>query len=194
MASWRSLSAHEHETMNAPCRKITILTGPSPIQQGRYKSRKGLPRLGPFGKAKFPSFAAIVVATSPQMTVGKQFWRRLGDDEHEPMRGCILSFIWSSFWCVELQLDCRPTRRTRKIHFASNQKDYDNSETTVGKLLARRIRICRVYFLWSTFDLLIFKTSENMASTKIDPADLNTPCQILVCQGLRSFWGASDQY
>ena len=61
MASRRSLSAHEHETMNAPYRQDTILTGYSPIQQGRYKSRKGLPRPGAFGKAKIPSITAAVV-------------------------------------------------------------------------------------------------------------------------------------
>ena len=61
MVSRRSLSAHEHETMNAPCRQDTILTGSSPIQQGRYKSRKGLPRPGAFGKTKIPSITAAVV-------------------------------------------------------------------------------------------------------------------------------------
>ena len=42
---------------------------------------------------------------------------------------------------IKLQLDCQSARRTRNINFASNQKGYDNSETTVGKLSARRIQI-----------------------------------------------------
>ena len=41
-----------------------------------------------------------------------------------------------------LQLDYRSARRTREINLQTNQKSYDNSETTVGKLLAGRIQIC----------------------------------------------------
>ena len=44
-----------------------------------------------------------------------------------------------------LQLDCRSVRRTQKINIPTNQKGCDNSETTVGKLSARRIQICWVY-------------------------------------------------
>ena len=64
MASRRSLS-HKHETMNAPYRQDKILTGSSPIQQRRYKNRKGLPRPGAFGKAKMTSITAALVMTSP---------------------------------------------------------------------------------------------------------------------------------
>ena len=46
-----------------------------------------------------------------------------------------------------IQLDCRSSGRTRKINLARNQNSYDNSETTVGKLLARRIQIVWVPFL-----------------------------------------------
>ena len=53
--------------------KYTLLTGSSPIQQGRYKSRKGWPRPGAYGKSKIFSVAAVVVATLPQMTVGRRF-------------------------------------------------------------------------------------------------------------------------
>ena len=38
-----------------------------------------------------------------------------------------------------IQLDWIPSINTRKIILLANQKGYDNSETTVGKLLARRI-------------------------------------------------------
>ena len=76
-------------------------------------------------------------------------------------------------------LDCRSAIRTRKINLPANQKSYDNSETTVGKLSARRNQICRIYFSVIIFDLLLFKTSENMAPTKIDPAGLDSPRRIL---------------
>ena len=33
-----------------------------------------------------------------------------------------------------------------KINLSANQKGYDNSETTVGKLSAKRIQIFQVYF------------------------------------------------
>ena len=46
---------------------------------------------------------------------------------------------------AEIQLDCQSARRTRKINFLTNQKGYDNSETTIEKLSARRVQICRAH-------------------------------------------------
>ena len=40
-----------------------------------------------------------------------------------------------------LQLDCRSATRTQKNNLPANHKGYDTFETTVGKLLARRIQI-----------------------------------------------------
>ena len=76
---------------------------------------------------------------------------------------------------LELQLDWTSSISRRNINLPTNQKGYDNSETTVGKHLARRIQIFRVYFSVIIFHLLIFKTRENMARTKIDPTDLDSP-------------------
>ena len=78
-----------------------------------------------------------------------------------------------------VQLDFRSVRRTRKTNLPTNQKGYDDSETTLEKLMARRIQIFRVYFSVVIFDLLLFKRSENIAPTKIDPADLGSPHRIL---------------
>ena len=89
-----------------------------------------------------------------------------------------------------VQLDWTSNTSRQKNNFPKNQKGYDKSETTVGKLLARRIQISRVYFSVVIFDLLFFKTSANVAPTKIDAADLDSPCQILVCRGFRRFWAA----
>ena len=50
-----------------------------------------------------------------------------------------------------IQLDCWSSGRTRKIYLARNQKGYDNSKTTVGKLLARRIQIWVVFFIKAWF-------------------------------------------
>ena len=50
----------------------------------------------------------------------------------------------------------------QNINLPGNQKGYDTFETTVGKLLARRIQIFWVYFSVIIFDLLIFKTSESI--------------------------------
>ena len=102
MASQWSLPVHEHDTISAPGRQYTLLTGSSPIPQRRYKSRKGWPRPGAYWKAKTPSFGAVVVATSSPSNGDLWFWRRWGDDDHKPMRGCLLSCIWSTFWCMEL--------------------------------------------------------------------------------------------
>ena len=41
------------------------------------------------------------------------------------------------------------------------------------------------------FDLFFKIKFPNNVRTKIDTVDLDSPCRILVCQGLRSFWGDS---
>ena len=46
-----------------------------------------------------------------------------------------------------MQLDCQSATRTRKVNLPANQKGYDDSETTAGKLWSRRIHICCDYFL-----------------------------------------------
>ncbi len=56
-----------------------------------------------------------------------------------------------------LQLDWLWITNTRKINFPRNRKGYDNSETTIGNLSARRIQICRVYFSVILFWGLFFK-------------------------------------
>ena len=89
---------------------------------------------------------------------------------------------WKLFWslCSEtrlVQLDYRSARRTQKINFPTNQKGYDNSETTVGKLSTIKNRSSEYIFLMSFFDLLFLKTSENMDPTKIYPANLDSPRQ-----------------
>ena len=45
-----------------------------------------------------------------------------------------------------LQLEWTSSISRQKINLPTNQKSYDNSKTTVGKLLARRNQICQVYF------------------------------------------------
>ena len=60
---------------------------------------------------------------------------------------CRQFFCQRGKYCQEeVQLDCRSCGRTRIIDLTSNQKGYDNSETTVGKLSARRIQIWLGYF------------------------------------------------
>ena len=47
-------------------------------------------------------------------------------------------------------IECQRLSR-QKINLPANQKGYDNFETTVGKLSARRIQICLVQFYKSHF-------------------------------------------
>ena len=56
---------------------------------------------------------------------------------------------------VHIQLDCSPSKRTWKINLPTYRKGYDKFETTCGKLLARRIQICLVLFVWSTLGLIL---------------------------------------
>ena len=45
-----------------------------------------------------------------------------------------------------IQLDWMSNTSRQKINSPANQKGYDTFEATVGKLSARRIRICGDYF------------------------------------------------
>ena len=63
----------------------------------------------------------------------------------------------------DLQLDWASEIRTQKINSSTNQKGYDNSETTVRKLLARRIQICPVYFCSGTILKVILNNFQNNA-------------------------------
>ena len=62
-----------------------------------------------------------------------------------------------------VQLDCRSGIRTRNIHVPTNQKGYDNSETAVGKLSARRIQICWAHFCLGIILKVILNTFQNDA-------------------------------
>ena len=56
-----------------------------------------------------------------------------------------------------IQLDYQSAIHTQKINLPANQKGYNIFETAVGKLLTRRIQICRVHFPVITFDLYLLK-------------------------------------
>ena len=59
----------------------------------------------------------------------------------------------NGFW---LQLDWTSNASRQKINLPMNQKGYDNFETTMRKLSARRIQICFYYFCKIHFWPLIF--------------------------------------
>ena len=86
-----------------------------------------------------------------------------------------------------IQLDWMSNTSRRNINLSTNQKGYDNSENTVGKLSARRIQICCDYFCLSLFHLYFQNNFQNNAQTGIISTDLDSPHQILLCRGLRSF-------
>ena len=75
-----------------------------------------------------------------------------------------------------LQLHCRSARRTWKVNLPTNHKGYDNSETTVGKLSAKRIQIFRVQKCCFMFHLLFQKNFANITQKPPDPANLDLPC------------------
>ena len=63
----------------------------------------------------------------------------------------------------DIQLDWTPSRRTQKINLPANQKGYDNSETTIRKLSARRIQICFDYFCLGIILKVILNNFQNNA-------------------------------
>ena len=87
-------------------------------------------------------------------------------------------------------IECQKYAHKRLIP-EKKRKGYNNFEATIGKLSVRRIKICLVYFCKIYFWSLFQDNVPNNAQTKIDHADLDSPRRILVCRGLRPFWGAS---
>ena len=87
----------------------------------------------------------------------------------------------SIFPCLNnvTQLDWTPSRNTREINLPTNQKGYDNSKTSVGKLSARRIQICLVYLCKIYFRPLFQNNFPNIAQTKIYQADSDLSRPIL---------------
>ena len=94
-----------------------------------------------------------------------------------------------------LQLDRLSGIRIQKTNSRTNQKGYDKSETTYGKLLTRKThvqifwtRFCVIHF-WPFFFKIPFQISN--IRTKMNSKELDSSCRILQYPGLRSFWGAS---
>ena len=85
----------------------------------------------------------------------------------------------AKLYCLVNQLENGgnpPRRAPIKINSRTNREGYDGSETAVGKLLARRIQICRVYFCKTIVGGARNAKISPKNITKIDTADLNAPC------------------
>ena len=64
IGSRRSLPVHEYEKINAPGGQDTLLTAPSRIQKGRYRSGKGWPWSGALEETKMTLFTVVILSPS----------------------------------------------------------------------------------------------------------------------------------
>ena len=103
----------------------------------------------------------------------------------------ILSALAQSWRTYPLQLNwtsstsrqkiiCQQTRRVTTIPTSPLESSRQGEFRSAGSI-----------FLWSIFHLFFQSNFQNNAQTKIDPEDLDSPCRILICRGLRPFRGAS---
>ena len=90
---------------------------------------------------------------------------------------------------------------TTKNNSRTNRKGYDNSETTIGKLSARRIQIFWVRFCIMIFGLLFFKVCEKMGLNKFEPkrigsasSNIRLPRSQTLLRCLRSFGNCFFSY
>ena len=74
--------------------------------------------------------------------------------------------------------------RADKNQLLGNRKGYDTSETTIGKLSARRIQIWLGYFCLGIILKVIQYNFQNNVQTKIAQLDLNSPRRELSNGGL----------
>ena len=93
------------------------------------------------------------------------------DDAACRHRPTILGALWGRY----LQLDWASKIRTQKNNSPTNQMGYDNSETTVGKLSARRIQICVCHFCGIHFWPLFWDNFPNNVQTSLTHAELDSP-------------------
>ena len=96
---------------------------------------------------------------------------------------------------IVIQLDWTSSLSRQKFNFPANQKGYDNFETTIGKLLARRIQICLVQFYKSHFWPLFFKITFQIMSerhstkqnrirvVKYSSFEVSDPCEVPLIAG-----------
>ena len=80
---------------------------------------------------------------------------------------CMLQYLHLSCWLgFVLQLGWTSKMSRRKINFQKNQKGYDYSETTIGKLSARKIQIFQVYLCVIHFHFFFKITFQIMLKQK----------------------------
>ena len=103
----------------------------------------------------------VPVPLFPPYVPSHSLWVTLHDWESYSGNLAIESLI--NGWNALIQLDCLCVTSRQNINLPANQKGYDTFETSVGKLSARRIQICRVYFclgiilkviFWITFKIM----------------------------------------
>ena len=102
-----SFSAHKHDTISAPGRQDTLLTGPLSMHKGRYKSRKGWSQPGVFGKAEIPSFPVVAVSLlfihCPKVTVNHRM-EKIGMDF---CRGCPCQHPFKGIYPLSAGIPCQ---------------------------------------------------------------------------------------
>ena len=96
-----------------------------------------------------------------------------------------------SFWHHHMHSWIAPPVESQKNNSPKKQKGYKNSRLCMKNCWQRGSRSAVSNFVWSIFDLHFQNNFPNSARTKIDTADLGSPCRILLCRGLWSFSGAS---
>ena len=96
------------------------------------------------------------------------FWVKMDSPLTLALRGSLIAIALLATTtlvvaALVVQLDYRSCGRTRIINLATNQKGYGTFETTVGKLSARRIRFCPVYFCLGIILKVILNNFQNNA-------------------------------
>ena len=70
------------------------------------------------------------------------------------------------------------------VYQQTKRATYDNFETTIGKVSARRTQICFDFFGKIIFELFFQNNFPNIVQTKMIKAESNLPRRTLLCPGL----------
>ena len=102
------------------------------------------------------------------------------------------SFSGSVSSNLEPPLDWTSSRRTRKVNSQKIIRAATISRPPLESSWQGEIRLEWSIFVKFIFDLFFQNIFPNNAQTKIHQAELDSPRRILVCGGLRPFWGPLD--
>ena len=100
-------------------------------------------------------------------------------------------FRWRRcFNVTEIQLECSPSTRTRKIYSRKTEKATTTPKLRTESSQRGESRYAGTSFMWSILTSFQYNFPNSVRTKRCSPGRIGLHRQILLCQGIRSFWSA----